>query len=377
MKKIIIKFGIFFLNIIYSFFKVFKTQKKITFISRQSNEITLDYEILSNQLKKVHNDYKIVVLTKKIDNRFLYSFHMLKQMYHIATSKVVILDSYCIAVSVLHHKKSLRVIQIWHAIGSMKKFGYAMIGKEEGSTKEIADLFKMHKNYDCILISSKSFIKDFIEGFNVKPDIIKEIPLPRVDLLLDKNYKEEKRKELYKKIPQLKNKKNILYCGTFRKEQPNNSKNIDDLVKEIDFSKYNLLYKPHPFNTVTSDDPRIIKNFKSTFEALMVSDYVICDYSSIIYEAGLLELPVYIYAYDYEEYSKKRELNFDMKKEIPTLFTKSPKKIMERIEQNDFKYEEFKKFTYKNVTLPKGKSCTDAIIEVIEGYLSDNYGYKK
>lgn len=371
MKILVLKVGIFFLKFIYFFIKFFKTEKKITFISRQSNEITLDYQLLSDKLREVHPDYKIVILTKKIDNKLLYILHMFKQMYHIATSKVVILDSYCIAISVLNHKKTLKVIQIWHAVGSMKKFGYAMIGKEEGSTKEIANVMKMHKNYDCIIISSKNFIKDFIEGFNVDESIIKEIPLPRVDLLLNENYKQEIRSKLYEKLPILKEKKNILYCGTFRKNEPNNSKNIDDLLKEIDFSKYNFLYKPHPFNKITSDDPRIIKDFSSTFEALMVADYVICDYSSIIYEAGLLNLPVYIYAYDYDEYFKKRELNFDMKNEIPTLFTKNPRKIIEKIESNDFDYNAFRDFTYKNVTIPNNISCTDALVSLIDSYLGD------
>ena len=368
MKIFLLKIGIIFLKFCYSFIKLFKTQNKITFISRQSNTMSLDYELLKNKINKELPEYKTVFLNKKLENKIEYCFHMFKQMYHIATSKVVILDSYCIVISILKHKKSLKVIQIWHSIGCMKKFGYAMIGKEEGSSAEIAHTLKMHYNYDCITISSMSFVKDFIEGFNVSKDKIVEIPLPRVDLLLDEKYKKEKRKELYKRIPELKKKKNILYCGTFRKKQSNN-KNIDDLIKVIDFSKYNLLYKPHPFNTIKTDDKRVIQNFKSTFEALMVADYVICDYSSIIYEAGLLELPVFIYAYDWDEYKSKRELNFDMEHEIPTIFTKSPQKIMDAIENNDFDYKEFKKFTYKNVTLPKNGKCIDKMFELIKSYL--------
>ena len=57
-------------------------------------------------------------------------------------------------------------------------------------------------------------------------DIIKEIPLPRVDLLIDEEYKNKKREELYKKIPELKDKKNILYCSTFRKEENDNKKHL-------------------------------------------------------------------------------------------------------------------------------------------------------
>ena len=369
IKILLIKICILCLKIIYSFFKLFKTKDKITFISRQSNEITLDYSLLSKALKKKYPTFEIVILMKKLDNKIAYIFHMFKQLYHISTSKVVILDSYCIAISVLKHKKDLKVIQIWHSIGCMKKFGYAMIGKEEGNTKEIAEVMKMHKNYDTITISSMNFVNDFIEGFNVDKSIIKEIPLPRVDVILDNNYKKEIRKKLYKKIPSLKKKKNILYCGTFRKEEDYSGKNIDNLVKHIDFNKYNLLYKPHPLNKIKTNDKRIIQNFESTLEALMVSDYVICDYSSIIYEAGLLNLPIYIYAYDWDEYKNKRELNFDMEHEIPTLFTKDVKKIMKAIENNEFNAKEFNKFVKENVSLPKNKSCTECLIDLISDYL--------
>ncbi len=360
LKIFIIKIGIFFLNIIYSFFKLFKTQNKITFISRQSNSITLDYKILSNKINKEMNDYKTVILCKKLENKLSYIFHMFRQMYHIATSKIVILDSYCIVISVLKHKKSLKIIQIWHAVGSMKKFGYAMIDKKEGTKKEIAQVMKMHKNYDYVLISSMNYVKDFIEGFNISKNIIKEIPLPRVDLLVDKEYKNKKREELYKKIPELKDKKNILYCSTFRKEE-NDNKHVYDLIDCIDFSKYNLLYQPHPLSKEKFDDKRIIKNFNSTFDALFVADYVISDYSSIIYEAGLLNLPVYIYAYDWDLYKTKREINYDIEHDTPTIFTKNPKIIINAIENNNFDFKKFKKFINKNVTIPKNGCCNSTV----------------
>ena len=70
---------------------------------------------------------------------------MIKQMYHIATSRVVILDSYCIVISILKHKKKLTIIQMWHAMGAFKKFGYSIIGKSEGTSKKIIDLMRMHK----------------------------------------------------------------------------------------------------------------------------------------------------------------------------------------------------------------------------------------
>ena len=73
---------------------------------------------------------------------------MLTQMYHIATSKVVVLDGYCIAASVLNHKPDTKIVQMWHALGTIKKFGYQVLGTEEGSDPDVARIMRMHKNYD-------------------------------------------------------------------------------------------------------------------------------------------------------------------------------------------------------------------------------------
>lgn len=365
IKIVFLKIDIFILNIIYSIIKFFPTQNKITFISRQSNKPVLDFLLLTKALKKECPEMKTIMLCRKLENKLLYIFHIFRQMYHIATSKIVILDSYCIPISVLKHKKSLKVIQMWHAVGSMKKFGYAMLGKPEGSNPEIANIMKMHKNYDIVLISSYGFVKDFLEGFRIEKDKILEAPLPRVDLLLDEDYKAKKRNELYKKNPELKKKKNILYCSTFRKEDKYNGKNLTDLINEIDFENYNLLYKPHPLNTTKCMDNRVICDFKSTYEALMVADYVICDYSSIIYEVGLLKLPLYLYAYDWEEYKEKRELNLDIEHDTGLLFTSNPKEIISKIENEEFYSEKWEEFVKKNVNIPK-EGCTNKIIKIIK-----------
>lgn len=124
----------FVLNIIYCFFKLFRTNNdKILFISRQSNEITLDFDLLYQALKKKKKNYKIVIICKKFDNiqkKFIvYIYWTLKMMYHLATSKVCVIDSYCLPVSVLKHKKSLKILQIWHSLGAIKQFGYQTLGK--------------------------------------------------------------------------------------------------------------------------------------------------------------------------------------------------------------------------------------------------------
>ena len=105
---IIIKIGIFFINVLYYLFKLFPTKKKVTMISRQSNDETMDFKLLREEIERRDTNVEVVILCHMLDgginssfkNKIKYVFHMFKQMYHLATSKMAILDSYCISVSI-------------------------------------------------------------------------------------------------------------------------------------------------------------------------------------------------------------------------------------------------------------------------------------
>ncbi len=326
------------LNVIYLFFKLFKRRNQITLISRESNDITVDFALLEKELKNELKDYKIVVLCKKMDNKFLYAFHMLKQMYHISRSKVVILDTYCILISVLHHKKGLKVIQIWHALGLMKKAGYSILGKSEGRGIKESQLMNMHKNYDYIYTSSNECIDAFSKVFNYDKKYIKSVPLPRIDLLKDKKYQKENKKKIIDYYPLLNNgKKNILYAPTLRKDESKMEGAINDLVNSIDYKKYNLIIKLHPLSKINiSYDGVIVDNYFSTMEMYSISDYVISDYSSIIYEAGIMNKSLIFYAFDLDKYKDSRDFFIDYNKEVPGPIVKNKKELKSFLDNPDY-----------------------------------------
>jgi len=352
----IIKILNLILDIIYFFLKLFKTKNKITLISRQNNKPTQDIEILANELTKEMPKYKVIILSKKLEsgllNKIKYAFHMLKQMYHIATSKVVILDSYCIVISLLHHKKNLKVIQMWHGIGLLKKAGYSILGKEEGRSIKIATLMKMHKNYDYIFASAESCRKSISEVFNESIDKVVVYPLPRINLLIDKKYQSETKEKIYLQYPDIKNKKNIVYVPTYRKDNEELINAIDKLVESIDYKKYNLIIKLHPLTEYNKEIKNAIidKEF-STTEMLFIADYVIADYSTVIFEAAILNKPLFFYTYDMKEYAKKRDFFIDYEKEMPGIITDSAKEIMNNIKSNNYDLNKIKKFSEKYIEI--------------------------
>lgn len=364
MKYLVIKIVIFLLNIIYFFLKMLPTKNKVVMISRQSNSETLDFKLIREEIQR-HNEFKVIMLCKKLEgkenaklkNLILYGFNMLRQMYHLATSKVVIIDSYCICVSVLKHKKSLKVIQIWHSVGTMKKFGYEILDREEGSSSKMASVLKMHKNYDVVLCGGDGYVDDLARGFNCDKSIIKIIPLPRIDLLIDKDYVDSIKKDIYQTYPKLKNKKNIIYCPTFRKDETELKEHINSLIEKIDYKKYNLIIKLHPLSKINITDKRVFtSSLYSSLDMIMVSDYVITDYSCILYEAGILNKPLYFYAFDYENYNKNRSLNLDYYNDLPGIVSDNIDKILEGIDKEKYDYVKLNKFIKKYVNVD-GKSC--------------------
>lgn len=318
--KLIFNIGTYILQLIYNVMRCCRTKKRIVFISRQSNEITEDFRLLIGQISTEHPEIQCIVLCKMIPNTIVgkvgYGLHMLKQMYYITTSKVVVLDTYCIVVSLLSHREGLTVIQIWHALGAMKKFGYSTVGAKEGTTSEVAGLMKMHENYDYVVTSSEFCRKFYAEAFNVDMKKVVVYPLPR----LDKMNREVKREE-YK----------ILYAPTFRKEQLDITKVVRELVREFENSEYTLTVKLHPLSTC---DKELSISDEELSKLLNESDIIITDYSSLIFEASYLNKKIILYAYDFDSYKENRDFYLDYMNDLPYVVCTDAKVLKQKI--NDY-----------------------------------------
>lgn len=368
---IIVKVGIAVLNVLYTVMKLLPTKNRVVMISRQSNVPSMEFCMIKNRIIEKDSSMEVKLLCRTLDggvessikNKILYCFHMLVQMYYIATSKVVILDSYCIVASILKHKESLKIIQMWHSMGTMKKFGYSILDKEEGSKKELALAMKMHQNYDYIFASADAYKDHLAEGFHCKKEKILTMPLPRLDLLQDKNYKKEKQESIYAKYPTLKEKPVILYCPTFRKDETGFIEAFNQLQTAIDFEKYNFVVKLHPLSKVKLQESVIEAKEFSSFDMLFVADYVISDYSCIVYEAAVLEIPLYFYNFDMELYRNNRGLAIDYEKELPGVISPCAEELIHAMEHKAYNMEELKQFSKKYIQ--PTENATQDIVEFI------------
>lgn len=354
MKMIIARTGVLCMKIIYGIMKLFPAKKnRVLFLSRQSEILSLDFKLLHEELLKQNakikvksiccylSDYKNAKLVR-------FAWALLRSMYYLSVSGVCVLDSYWPAVSVLRHKKSLTVIQMWHAMGKIKQSGYQTLDKPGGRNAAVAHIMAMHKNYDIIVAGGPAWNEYYCKSFGTTEDKLLNIGLPRLDYLIAN--KEVNKEKILEKYPEFINKEILLYAPTFRR---GDEKNITwkELPALIDHEKQALLLKGHPLQNLewsgegVYDCPEF-----SAVELLSVADYLITDYSAIAVEAAAVDVKTYYYLYDYSDYIEKNGLNVSPYDTMPGCAFQNAADIINNIRNKEYPAEELA--AYKEKYLP-------------------------
>lgn len=376
MKKAAIYFMRFCLSVIYAVLKLLPTQRnKILFLSRQSSTLTTDFRLTQEELKRQNSDVNIITICHRLEGAesggikglIAFAVSTLRSMYHMATSQLCVLDAYWPAVSILKHKKSLTVIQMWHALGKIKQSGYQTLGKESGRGEQLARLMKMHEGYDYIIAGGKAWNPFYCRSFNTTEDKLVNCGLPRIDYLLETA--EANRKAVLEKYPQFAAKTVVLYAPTFRRNIELRWQGLAKIAG--DESDFVLVIKGHPNQRISLDDlPEderkgvyTCPEFSSA-EILAACDYLVTDYSAIAIEAAVLNKPTYYFVYDYEEYREKNGMNIDLFEEMPNCVFKDAKDLITALQTGE--YPQTALDEYRKRFLPENLgTSTEQIAELI------------
>ena len=369
MKKILIGILKALLEIIYAPLKLQKTKNRIVYLSRQSNDKSLDMRLLEEALKKECPDTEQIFRLRMLDEDFLskikYAFGVIGDMYYLASSKLAIVDTYSLTVSCLHHKKDLKVIQMWHALGATKKFGWQAVGTKEGRDEALSKALCMHKNYDYVLAPSKETARFYMEGFNVDGSKIKICPLPRVDYITDGKAKTG---EFYYNNPGMSEKKLVLYLPTFRE----NEESVANMLKAAfeNAEGYQLIISPHPLSSVKKDTKYLPNGDFSSVDLMKMADVVITDYSACAYEAALLLKPLYFFVPDYSEYMQDRGINVNIFEELPEAVFKNADELVSSVTGGEYDFNRLYAFKEKYVENAKSGN-TETLARFIKMIMED------
>ncbi len=352
------------------------TSGQLAFISQRSTVLTDNMEFVYNDISKDKTVKCVFYLsTTPFQETSLAGLRKFAKI--AASSKVILIDEYVPALYFLSIRSETKFVQIWHACGAFKTVGFSRIGKLD-APKQAG---KAHRNYDLAVVSSSNVRRWYAEAFGLPLRKVVSPGVPRTDIFFNDSYKEHIRTEFFNKYPQTAGKKIILFAPTFRGTIKNDGYypfEKADLAKIIDKAgdEYVILLRHHPFVTEKHPFPaeysnRIIDvcDYPSVNDLLFVTDLLITDYSSVIFEASLLDIPMLFYAFDMEEYIMERDFYFSYENFVPGKIVVTCEELSQAIADKDFEHEKVKPFSEAFFDIRDGKA-TQRVTEILKRFLA-------
>ncbi|MCC8044351.1 MAG: CDP-glycerol glycerophosphotransferase family protein [Clostridiales bacterium] len=325
--------------------------ERITFISARRTELSGNFAFVCQKLAGDDRLDMQMFLTKK-DLYHMSGAEIERLALLCATSRVLVLDEYTPFVHYITIGPETKVVQLWHACGAFKAFGFTRLGKTKAPSQKTA----LHRNYDYVTVSTKNVCVCHSEGFGIPTANVVPTGIPRTDVFFDEDYKTRTRDRLQEKYPVLKGRKVILFAPTFRGHDrddayyPMERFQVGSFMDAVG-EEYVLLIKHHPFVTAVHPVPEAYKDRVLDLSAetelndlLFVADLIITDYSSLVFEASLLELPMLFYTFDLEDYISERDFYFDFESFVPGRFFYTQEELERAVIRREYSREKTEAF---------------------------------
>lgn len=342
-------------SILFKVSKWFPLQDKVAFVvSFSENNKSIYKEMMRQELscrtlflttekmKKSFSGFeKAETLLFDVKNPWDY----IRSVYHLATAKIVFVDNYYGFLAKSDFRPEVECIQLWHANGAIKKFGFEdplIRDRGKRAKKRFADVYK---RFSKVAIGSEAMGHIFSKAFHVKEDRFIKTGIPRTDLFFEGKNQEKALKKVHTAYPQLAGKKVILYAPTYREQ------GLTDAEMKLDLTmlaqqfqgEYILLIRLHPAIRNQFKIPPGLKEFvvdaslyRNMNELLLRTDLLITDYSSIPFEFSLLKRPIILFMYDLEAYEQERGIWNEFKELIPGPVVTTTEQIVDVIREDVF-----------------------------------------
>ena len=343
-----------------------KLQNKVTFVSVRSNG-----ELEGNALALypyINGEKEICAYKLPHDNDAA-----LAMSKAVLTSKVIVTDDYVKYLRYFPLRPEQRVVQLWHACGAFKKFG------QRGTNIPVPTDIATHAQYNLVSVSGEKVRSIYADAFNVNYQKVQALGTPRTDDYFNKKLISKKKRQIYLKHPKLLFKSVIVYAPTFRDTDGNRN----EFHPEIDFDRLSksllpnqvLLICPHPI----MDAPILPHEYRnilevrdfSTNDYMLISDMLITDYSSVIFEYALLGKPIAFFCYDLLRYDRDFYLKYP--DDLPGDVFKTQEELTAYL-RNPEKHvltDKYTTFIKKYMSACDGHSC-ERIAQLINSYMEEN-----
>ncbi len=373
-------------------------EPRILLMSDQSEEMGSNMVALKNAL--IREGFSPEEALRAITTKHYNILHWMKTLKKIAWADYIFLDDHSQTTDWLTIKGAV-ITQLWHAGAGFKSTGYSRFGMPASPAPKSG-----HRQYTYGIAGSKKIRHFFSEVWGINDEMVLPTGMPRLDEYLDENYIEETANKLLNNYPVLckpssdsaksvsttseswKDRKRdniILFAPTYRGENkkhayyPYDKLDLDRLYKLCEKTDSVIIFKMHPFVEDPVPIPEEYKDrmidlvkYPNINDLFYITDLLITDYSSNIYEFSLMRKPILFYAFDIDEYTETRGFHRDYRTNVPGKIVETFDDMIQAIEKKDFEYEKVEEYIDNNFEFTDTHACDRIIDWIIRGNLPEN-----
>lgn len=300
----------------YNFYRLRPVdERRVVFVEVRMRKVSDNYALLYDALKCGFDfDLRVHFLEELLVPMAVTYRRSIRALRDIARAKYVFINDATNMINAVHVRPETKVIQVWHACGPFKMFGYSVADLKFGATRRQMELYPIHRNYTHLILGGTESVAPYAEamGMEDRPECIYPIGVSRTDVFYDPNFLAAAREKLYRLMPSAVGRRVILYAPTFRgRVATATTPDIlrPEMLMEALGDEYVLVENHHPF---VKKRPKIAEECRDfcqdmtgrmTIEELLcVSDVCVTDYSSLVFEYSLFRRPMIFFAYDLDDY---------------------------------------------------------------------------
>jgi CDP-ribitol ribitolphosphotransferase len=350
--------------------------RRILFTSDSRSELGGNLKLVHDRMveRGIDRRYELMTLFKPGIRARRTWRDRLRLPWLLARADVVLLDDYQPAIYKVQDR-NVKIVQLWHAYGSFKTVGYSRVGKPGGPSP----WSRVHKNYTYATVGSHNDVPHYAEAFGIPERRVVPTGVPRMDQFVAASRNERRRDRVYESVPEALGRWTILFAPTFRgagaKTATYDTSRLDlaalhALCVERDAV---FLIRLHPFVAERVEVPdafrdRIITASDrpvETNDLLLITDLLVTDYSSIVFEYSTLRRPMLFFAYDLDEYVSSRDFYVRYEDWVPGRIVRTFPELVDAIRRGDFDADKVDAFVERSFDHLEGGAADRIIDELI------------
>ena len=291
--------------------------------------------------------------------KLAYMARVVRGMYHLRTARLFVVDNAYLPVHVASHGSGTAVVQVWHAVGALKRFG-------ADAARPLAEPERtfLHRHYDWVVSAGDASRVPWAAALRTPVERVLPLGTPRTDFFFDASAVEVARARVLEAHPGLAGRKVVLYAPTFRGrgrgKRPAAVLDATRLRAALP-ADHVLVLKTHPnldpALVPTAGYDVVVDPAEEINELLTLTDVLVTDYSSSIFEYALLRRPLVLLVGDLAEYEADPGLYLDYRTEMIGTQVADTDGVIAAIRGGDFDLSGYDAFIARHLGGCDGRAC--------------------